>query len=281
MKKINILILLLSLSFWACNNVETPKENSENTEQEKPEERSKISMLTDKGTLIIELYNETPKHRDNYLKLVNEGAFDSLLFHRVIENFMIQAGDPDSKYAQLGDDLGNGDKDYKVDAEFVPHLFHKKGVLAAARDGNIEKASSAMQFYLVQGKVYNDSTLAKAEERINEGIAANEAKKDPANKEIVKLLDEATEDMNWELYRLYSDSLTKLAKGDLEKYTIPADQAEVYKTIGGTPHLDQNYTVFGEVVEGLSIIDSIAAVPTGKHDRPVEDVRIISVRVLK
>ena len=274
-------MLLISTSFWACNNAETPKGNSENTELEKTEERARISMVTDKGTMLIELYNETPKHRDNFLKLVNEGAFDSLLFHRVIENFMIQAGDPDSKYAKPGDVLGDGDKDYMVDAEFVPSLFHKKGVLAAARDGNIEKASSAMQFYLVQGKVYNDSTLAKAEERINGWMAENEAKKDPANKELVKLLDQAMKDMNRELYMFYSDSLKKLVRGDLEKYTIPNDQAEVYKTIGGTPQLDQNYTVFGEVVEGLDIIDIIAAVPTEKHDRPIGDVRIISVRVLK
>ena len=231
--------------------------------------------------MLIELYNETPKHRDNFLKLVNEGAFDSLLFHRVIENFMIQAGDPDSKNATAGEMLGNGDRDYRVDAEFVPHLFHKKGVLAAARDGNVEKASSAMQFYLVQGKVYNDSTLLKAEERINGWMAENEAKKDSANVELVKLLDQAMEDMDMDLYMFYSDSLKKLAKGNIEKYSIPANQAEVYKTIGGTPHLDQNYTVFGLVVEGLKIIDTIAAVPTGKHDRPVDDVRIISVRVLK
>ena len=281
MKKINIIMLLISTSFWACNNAETPKDSSENTELGRTEKRTKISMVTDKGTMLIELYNETPKHRDNFMKLANEGAFDSLLFHRVIENFMIQAGDPDSKYAKPGDVLGEGDKDYMVDAEFVPSLFHKKGVLAAARDGNIEKASSAMQFYLVQGKVYNDSTLAKAEERINGWMAENEAKKDPANKELVKRLDQAMEDMNRKLYMFYSDSLKKLVKGDLEKYTIPNDQAEVYKTIGGTPQLDQNYTVFGEVVEGLDIIDIIAAVPTGKQDRPIDDVRIISVRVLK
>lgn len=276
MKNINTLILLLSISFLACNNTETPKEDSEKTEQ-----RSKIEMLTDKGIMIIELYNETPKHRDNFIKLANEGAYDSLLFHRVIENFMIQAGDPDSKNAQVGDILGNGDRDYRVDAEFVPHLFHKKGVLAAARDGNIEKASSAMQFYLVQGIVYNDSTLLIAEERLNGWIAENEAKKDTANKELVKLLDQAMVDMDMKLYMFYSDSLKKMAEGKFEKYIIPNEQREVYKTIGGTPHLDQNYTVFGEVIEGLEIIDIIAAVPTGKQDRPVNDVKIISAKVLK
>ncbi len=270
--KSSIILVLISLSFWACNSSESPKE--------KTEERIQIEMTTDKGVIVLELYNETPKHRDNFSKLAKEGAFDSLLFHRVIENFMIQGGDPDSKFAEAGDTLGNGDLPYMVDAEFYPNLFHKKGVLAAARDGNLKRASSAMQFYIVQGKVFNDSLLQKAEERINDNLAVNAARNLPENKflsdELVKAMDEG----NMELYFQINDSLKKLADGKFERYSIPEYQKEIYKTKGGTPHLDQNYTVFGEVISGLDVVDIIAAVSTDGMDRPLEDVLIIGVRVL-
>lgn len=271
--KSTLSILLITLSFWACKNTEAPKE--------KTEDRIKIEMLTDKGNIVLELYNETPKHRDNFAKLAQEGAFDSLLFHRVIEHFMIQGGDPDSKYAKAGDTLGNGDLPYMVDAEFSPELFHKKGVLAAARDGNIKRASSAMQFYIVQGKIFNDSLLQKAEDRINENLAVNNARNQPENKFLSDALVKAMDEGNMELYSLYNDSLKNMGKSNFVHYTILESQREIYKTIGGTPHLDQNYTVFGEVIKGLEVVDMIAAVPTGEFDRPVEDVRILEVRVLK
>lgn len=267
-----IIILLFNISFGACDNAEAPKE--------KTEERIKIEMHTDKGDIILELYNETPNHRDNFVKLAQEGAFDSLLFHRVIEKFMIQGGDPDSKYTKTGDTLGNGDLPYLVEAEFNPELFHKKGVLAAARDGNLKRASSAMQFYIVQGKVFNDSLLQKAENRINENLAVNAARNLPENKSLSDEFAKAMDEGNMELYSLYNDSLKIMGKGNFEYYTIPESHKEIYKTIGGTPHLDQNYTVFGEVIKGLEIVDSIAAVPTGAFDRPVEDVRIVQVRIL-
>lgn len=274
MKRITIIfILIFSLSLWSCQNPSTPKGT---------ETPVKIEMQTTHGTMLLELFNETPKHRDNFVKLVEEGAYDSLLFHRVIENFMIQSGDPDSKDAGLDDTLGNGDRDYRVEAEFRPNLFHKKGVLAAARDGNIERASSAMQFYIVQGKIFNDSLLQKAEERINGWIAVNEARKDTANILLSLALEKAVEEGDMEAYRVYNDSLKNLgmAKKRFELYHIPEAHKEVYKTIGGAPHLDQNYTVFGEVVKGLEVIDSIAAVPTGAFDRPLEDVRIIKVTIV-
>lgn len=270
--KNTLIILLISLSFWACNTAEAPKE--------KTKDRIKVEMVTDKGDIVLELYNETPKHRDNFVKLAREGAFDSLLFHRVIEKFMIQGGDPDSKFAKAGDTLGNGDLPYMVDAEFNAKLFHKKGVLAAARDANIKRGSSAMQFYIVQGKVFNDSLLQKAEDRINENLAVNNARNNPENKVLSEALAKAMDEGNMELYSLYNDSLKNMGKGNFEHYIIPESQKEVYKTIGGTPHLDQNYTVFGEVIKGLEIVDVIAAVPTGEFDRPVEDVRILGVRVL-
>lgn len=190
-----------------------------------------VKITTDKGTVFIKLYNETPLHRDNFIKVANEGLYNGTLFHRVIKEFMIQGGDPDSKNATAEASLGNGGLKYTVPAEFRDSLFHKKGVLAAARDNNPEKASSSTQFYIVQGKVWNDSTLNALEEK-----------------------------------RL--------------KFKIPEWQRQVYKTIGGSPHLDRNYTVYGEVVKGLEMVDAIAKEPTGKADRPLSDIKM-TVTVLK
>ena len=191
-----------------------------------------VRVKSDKGECIIMLYNQTPKHHDNFLKLAKEGFYNGTLFHRVIKEFMIQGGDPDSKTATAGQALGEGDLGYRVDAEFKDGLFHKKGVLAAARDNNPEKASSASQFYIVHGKIWTDETL------------------------------------------------DQLQQNRMQGRQIPASQREVYKAIGGTPHLDQNYTVYGEVVKGIEMIDAIAAVKTAPGDRPVEDVKM-EVSVLK
>ncbi len=185
-----------------------------------------VRITTDKGECIVRLYDQTPKHRDNFIKLAEDHYFDGLLFHRVINRFMIQGGDPDSRNAVAGQLLGDGGPGYTVDAEFRDSLFHKKGVLAAARDDNPAKASSASQFYLVQGRVFTDGGL---------------------------------------------DSIETLR---LKGRKIPAWQREVYKAQGGVPHLDQNYTVFGEIVKGLPMVDSIAAVPTDSNDRPLTDVHM-------
>jgi len=268
------LILLLVLSFWNCDT---------KTKTSKEEQRKAIEMVTDYGTMVIELYNETPLHRDNFIKLANENAYDSVLFHRVINEFMIQSGDPDSKNAQPGDTLGNGGRPYKVDAEINPDLFHKKGVLAAARDGNPERASSSMQFYLVQGKVWNDSLLDKAETRINGWLAAHYFKKDPDNKPLLDSMQKAIDDEDMERYALFNDSIRSMSKSykNFDSYAIPEAHRQIYRSIGGTPHLDQNYTVYGEVIQGIEVIDSIAAVRTDSLDRPIADVRIIRVRVLE
>lgn len=191
-----------------------------------------VKIKTSKGECIIMLYNQTPKHRDNFLKLSKEGFYNGTLFHRVIKEFMIQGGDPDSKTAKPGQALGSGDLKYRVEAEFRDSIFHKKGVLAAARDNNPQKESSASQFYIVQGKKWTDATL--------------------------------------------DDVQMKRMNGRI----IPESQRSVYKELGGTPHLDQNYTVYGEVVSGIEMIDSIADVKTEPSDRPVEDVSMM-VSVLK
>ena len=191
-----------------------------------------VRMKTSAGECIVMLYNQTPKHRDNFLKLAKEGFYNGTLFHRVIQDFMIQGGDPDSKMAKPDQALGSGDLGYRIDAEFRDSLFHKKGALAAARDNNPEKASSSSQFYIVKGKKFTSEELEKV--RISR--------------------------MNGKL--------------------IPDSHMEVYKTVGGTPHLDGNYTVYGEVVQGLDLVDTIATVKTSPTDRPLVDISM-EVSVLK
>ena len=268
-------ILLIAL-LLACNDIkESPKVSEK--------ERTQVEMVTNYGTMQIELYDETPLHRDNFLNLAKNKAYDSLLFHRVINTFMIQAGDPDSKKATSTDTLGDGDAPYLVQAEFNDSLFHKKGVLAAARDNNPERASSAMQFYIVQGKVFNDSLLNLAEERINKMKADRYFEMKPIKIALLDSLENAISMGDFEKYNDFGNRIWEMAKveKDFAPYTIPAYQRDVYKTIGGTPHLDQNYTVYGEVISGLEVIDSIAKAPTSPLDRPLKDVRILEVNVIE
>jgi len=205
----------------------------------KKDRKRDVLMETTMGNIVIRLSDSTPLHRDNFLKLVKVGYYDSVLFHRVIKDFMIQGGDPNSKRAAAGQPLGSGNPGYTVPAEFRKTLFHKKGVIAAARTSdnvNPTKASSGSQFYITQGKIYTDAGLDSVE-----------------------------------TFRLNGRK-------------IPADQRAVYKTIGGTPTLDQGYTVYGEVVKGLDVVDKIAVVQTSRaqdRDRPLQDVRIIKAKLIK
>lgn len=267
-----LFVIAISLFLFSYSS----KNSNENSDK-----KIRVEMKTNYGTMLIELHNETPLHRDNFLKLINESAYDSLLFHRVIETFMIQGGDPDSKDAKSGDFLGVGDLDYSVDAEFRPDLFHKKGALSTARDETLDRVSSAMQFFIVQGKVLNDSILDNDENRINEMLARHHV----INKDtlLFNAYKNAYENKNRENFERFGDSIETLTESftDFKRYVIPESHREVYKTIGGTPHLDQNYTVFGQVIEGLNVIDSIAIVKTDKFDRPIKNVVIESVRVLK
>jgi len=247
----------------------------------KSDDRTIVEMTTNYGTMVIELYNETPLHRDNFIKLVNDKAYDSLLFHRVIETFMIQGGDPDSRHAKSGDFLGEGDLEYSVDAELRSDLFHKKGALSTARSETLGRVSSAMQFFIVQGKVYNDSLLEVADSRINKMLARHYLLNQPTNEMLWKALKKAENDEDEKQYTILNDSINAMVESytDFETYRIQQSQRDIYKTIGGTPHLDQNYTVFGQVIEGLDVIDSIAKVKTDKWDRPKSDVRILSVKL--
>ena len=244
-----------------------------------------VLIETTKGDIKIKLYDETPEHRDNFLKLAEDGFLDSLLFHRVINEFMIQGGDPDSKNAEPGQRLGNGGPEYTIPAEInFPTLYHKRGALAAARTGdnvNPERRSSGSQFYIVQGKTFSDEDLAKVEARV----------KDMGKQGIFyKLLENYRDTLgslqqsgNQEaMMALQTEIMEKVdaEAANLPNFEIPEEVKEVYRTVGGAPHLDSNYTVFGEVVEGLEIVDEIAAVKCDQNDRPLEDVRILKVTVI-
>ena len=270
----SIIILSIITLFMGCNK------SHEHLKDEIPK-RQAIEMITNYGTITLELYNETPLHRDNFINLVNNRAYDSLLFHRVIKNFMIQAGDPNSKNSKLTDTIGEGDAPYVVKVEIRDNLFHKKGVLAAARDDNPEKSSSAMQFYITQGKVFNDSLLNLSEKRINGSLARNYFRIKGSQKPLLDSLQNALFSGNRKLYGDLRDQLLELAKtnSDFQTYIIPEDHREAYKTIGGTPHLDQSYTVFGELIDGLNIVDSIANVDTNSMNRPLDNVMIIKARL--
>ena len=230
-KKISIVTCLLLTGFliFAQQDVKIKKKDR----------KKDIEMVTSHGTMILRLSDSTPLHRDNFLRLVKSGYYNNVLFHRVIKNFMIQAGDPKSRGAESGIPLGNGGPGYTVPAEFRPSLFHKKGALAAARMGddvNPGKASSGSQFYIVQGKVFTDV------------------------------------------------GLDTLESTRLKGYKLPLAHREVYKTLGGTPHLDQNYTVFGELISGTEVLDAIASTETSKatdRDRPLTDVKILDVKLIK
>lgn len=242
-----------------------------------------IQISTVYGTMKVRLFNETPQHRDNFIKLVKEHFYDSLLFHRIIEGFMIQGGDPDSKHAEATKLLGDGDLKYTIPAEFVPALCHKKGMLCAARNGddvNPTKASSACQFYIVQGKVRDDKELKSYEKRINKDLVIK-LKEEILSKSENQLLKEKItsfkEAKNNDSLMIYIKQLDEKVNVEYEKnphYSFKPEHIQLYKTIGGTPHLDNNYTIFGEVIEGLNVIDKIASVGKNKDDRPLIDIRM-------
>lgn len=293
--------LIGMLTFYSCKTGKTltssnnsgsePRKLSASTLKDLKEKyptENLIIISTPYGEMIARLFNETPQHRDNFLKLTEKKFYDSLLFHRVINNFMIQGGDPDSKTAKADKVLGDGDLGYTVPAEFKPELFHKKGMLCAARNGddvNPEKASSACQFYIVHGKVFTDETLKKVEYRINRPILRELTKtflEKTENEQIKTEYERYTKEGKKDSLDLLKKKIDNLILPDYEKtthYTFSESQKTAYKTIGGTPHLDGTYTVYGEVIYGLGVIDKIAGVTTNGNDRPATDIRM-TVRVL-
>ncbi|TXD52582.1 MULTISPECIES: peptidylprolyl isomerase [unclassified Polaribacter] len=269
-----LLALLIGSIFGCKKQSELLNDSQEN--------RTKIAITTNYGSMIVELYNETPLHRDNMINLVNNNAYDSLLFHRIIHEFMIQGGDPDSRNAQPKVSLGDGDAPYLIDAEFNAKLFHKKGALAAARGDNPERASSGMQFYIVQGEKLNDSLLKLSEVNINRNVAREFFRNHNRKKSLRDSIDKASKQDKMNRYNKLMDSILYLANTEekFKLYKIPKEQREIYKSIGGAPYLDQNYTVFGEVVKGIEVLDTIASVKTNAEDRPISDVIILKIKLL-
>lgn len=247
---------------------------------------TKVKIETTMGDIIVKLYDETPNHRDNFIKLVENGTYEGTLFHRVIKDFMIQAGDPDSKGAPKGQMLGSGDVGYTVPAEFVyPQLFHKKGALAAARQGdnvNPEKASSGCQFYIVTGRVFNDSTLLSMEEQKNQNkfTSVFNALAQKHMKEIYQMRRNNDQEGLMNLQDSIFVETQKQLEGEPE-FKFTEEQRQAYTTVGGTPHLDGEYTVFGEVIEGMDVVDKIQQVSTNASDRPDDDVIIKKVSIIE
>ena len=275
----SIMICLALLALTACG-AGSKKQVNNNMENEK---RTHVKLETTMGNIIVELYNETPKHRDNFIKLVKEGVYDSTLFHRVIKQFMIQAGDPESKNASDTAMLGNGDVGYTVPAEFNSKFFHKKGVLAAARQGddvNPEKASSGCQFYIVTGRKFTEPQLLGMENKINdqreEAIFNDLARQHM--KEIYKMRKANDNTALLELQDSLEAQAHELAEQG-EKFRFTPEQIKAYSTIGGAPHLDGSYTVFGEVVEGMDAVEKIEIAQTNRADRPITDIRILKAEL--
>lgn len=264
LSSIILVVFIMSSFHYSCSN---KKEVSENN--------TLVLIETDLGNIKVELYNETPIHRDNFIKLANENFFDGIIFHRVINSFMIQGGDPTTKPSTSLEKDTLDDAGYVLDAEFVPNLYHKKGALAAARMGdsvNPKKESSGSQFYIVQGKVFTEEELKMLESKRNENLrksTLNNLILDRAN----QLIDEGENPDFNQIKEELKDTID-IVINSLPIYKYSPEQIEIYTSVGGTPHLDGDYTVFGEVIEGLDVVDKIAAVKTDGTDRPLKDIRM-------
>lgn len=279
----------LTLGLCACSG-------SSNTAQAEVTNKQDIKMVSDSNSVIVDittslgdikvlLYGDTPKHRDNFVKLVNEGFYNGVLFHRVINEFMVQTGDPESKGAAPGKMLGSGDPGYTLEAEFVyPKHFHKRGALAAARTGdeaNPERRSSGSQFYIVTGKAYNEAQLDQMEKQMQMMRQQDIFNKLAAERRDTIMAMRRNRDQAG-LQKLQEELIAITEKQAAENPAkLTPEQREAYSTVGGTPHLDGSYTVFGEVIEGMDVVDRIQKVETGAADRPVEDVKIIKMSIEK
>ncbi|MGL5981388.1 MAG: peptidylprolyl isomerase [Phocaeicola sp.] len=274
-------ILTIGLLLFIATACETGHKKKGNKMSNK--NRTEVQFETTLGNFTVELYNETPLHRENFIKLIEEGLYDQTLFHRVIKQFMIQAGDPDSKTASDTASLGSGDVGYTIPAEMNTPFFHKRGALAAARQGdevNPEKASSGCQFYIVTGRKFSEAQLQNMEIQINEQregaifdtLARNHMK------EIYKM--RKANDNEWLL--ALQDTLEAQARemaDKEEKYRFTPEQIKAYTTVGGAPHLDGSYTIFGEITEGMETVNNIEITKTNRGDRPTTDIRILKATI--
>lgn len=272
-----LIIAVLTMALAACGN--GTKKSSE------MDKRTQVKLETTLGDIVVELYNETPQHRDNFIKLAKNGTYENTLFHRVIKEFMVQAGDPDSKEANDSAALGSGDVGYTIPAEIVPQFFHKKGALAAARKGdevNPKRESSGCQFYIVTGRKFReaqllDMTAQKNNYRVKEIFNQLMAKH---SKEFFKMRKAQDKEGMIALQDSIQAQAYEQAKKE-EKPLFTPEQMTAYSTIGGAPHLDGEYTIFGQVVEGLETVEKIESAKTGRADRPVENIRILKATVLE
>ena len=286
MKKNFILsIMMVALTLMSCSANPSEAAASAAKNKKADNKMTKVKLETSLGDIVVELYNETPQHRDNFVKLVKEGYYDGVLFHRVIKDFMIQTGDGNSKTAGPDAMLGDGDPGYTIEAEFVyPKYFHKRGALAAARTAdqvNPERRSSGSQFYIVTGKIYSSDELKMMTQRM-----ADMRKQDifrrllNENRTRVEELQK-TQDMA-ALQELQNELIQKTeAEATENPFTLTDEQIDAYTSVGGTPHLDGQYTVFGEVIEGMDVVDKIQNTTTGRADRPTVDIKIVKATIVK
>lgn len=267
------------------NNTSAMTDKSQQTTAMPSENDVTVDIETTMGNIRVLIFGDTPAHKNNFLKLVNEGFYNGTLFHRVINEFMVQAGDPDSKEAPAGKMLGSGDPGYTIEAEIdYPRHFHKRGALAAARTGdnvNPEKRSSGSQFYIVTGKTYNDSTLMQMEKQME--MAQKQNIFSQLTREHAEQIKQLRMNRDQQGLAALQEQLIAITEDRYKAHpAVMSDNVkEAYKTVGGTPHLDGNYTVFGEVISGMDVVDKIQAVETDRNDRPKEDVKILSMTVVK
>ena len=276
---------MLAITFMSCSAGNAEGSASAPAKNKTDKKMTKVKLETSLGDIIVELYNETPQHRDNFIKLVKEGYYDGVLFHRVIKDFMIQAGDGNSKNAGPETTLGDGDPGYTIEAEFVyPKYFHKRGALAAARTGdqvNPERRSSGSQFYIVTGKIFSSDDLnsmikgmtdMKKQEVFRRLVTENSAK--------ITQLQETQDSAG--LHALQNELIQQTeAEVAKENFSFTDEQINAYTSVGGAPHLDGQYTVFGEVISGMDVVDKIQNTTTGRQNRPTVDIKIVKATIVK
>ena len=277
-------IVMVAFTLMSCSASNAEGSASAPAKGKTDNKMTKVKLETTLGDIVVELYNETPQHRDNFIKLVKEGYYNGVLFHRVIKDFMIQTGDGNSKNAGPETTLGDGDPGYTIEAEFVyPKYFHKRGALAAARTPdqmNPERRSSGSQFYIVTGKIFSSEVLKQ--------MIQNKAKR-VKEETVVRLVTENSAKIKQMQEKQDNASLMALQNEILQQAQAKADsltkltdeQMDAYTSIGGTPHLDGEYTVFGEVVSGMDVVDKIQNTTTGRNDRPTVDIKIVKATIVK
>jgi len=292
MKKISLAVVCIFIAFLgSAQNKKgsakkpAPKHTTVTAPIKKDAKNQHVEISTEFGTMVLRLYDETPLHRDNFIKLVNEGFYDSLLFHRIIKSFMIQGGDPTSKNAAPEAMLGAGDNGYKILPEFRPDIYHKRGSLAAARDNNPQQMSSGCQFYIVQGRKYTAQELEQVLNNRNLQRKQELLYKVYQSDSVQATMSSLQNTGDKEVFRAYMDKIHASIDETYKRMypnadKVNVDQMQTYMEFGGAPHLDGAYTVFGEMISGFDVLDKIAAAPTKPGDRPISDIRM-KVRLIK